>query len=253
VAAVLAAARRRCPSFGHPKPATSPPRALLANGRVSDPLPSPGPSRSSARKMTPKEELAQLTSARTESGAELLAELGRHRLPSAAERCPSPSGSSEATSLPRSRWSTRTCASSSRSPSTIAATAFRSRPRPDPGGNARLEPRGREVQLAARLQVLDLRSLVDPPGGRAHDCEPGEDDPPPAPRRLGERPRKPRPAELAAERIERILDRAWKVVEESLENEDARTRLQAARETFDRILGKRRRPSRATPTTRSRS
>ena len=71
--------------------------------------------------------------------------------------------------------------------------------------------------------------------------------------RLGGHPRKPRPAGLAAERIERILDKAWKVVEESVENEDARTRLQAARETFDRILGKRRRPSRATPTTRSRS
>ena len=136
----------------------------------------------------------------------------RARPPPAAEhgprRCPSPSGSSVATSLPRSRWSTRTCASSSRSPSAIAASAFRSRPRPDPGGHARLEPRGREVRLAARLQVLDLRSLVDPPGGRAHEREPGEDDPPPAPRRLGERPRKPRPAELAAERIERILDRA---------------------------------------------
>ena len=36
--------------------------------------------------MTPKEELAQLASARTESGVELfLAEIGRHRLLSAAE------------------------------------------------------------------------------------------------------------------------------------------------------------------------
>ena len=35
--------------------------------------------------MTPKEELEQLASARTESGVELfLAEIGRHRLPSAA-------------------------------------------------------------------------------------------------------------------------------------------------------------------------
>jgi hypothetical protein len=57
---------------------------------------------------------------------------------------------------------------------------------------------------------------------------------------LGGRPRKPRPAE----QIERILDKASKVVEESLENEDVRTRLQAARETFDRILA---RPSRTTP------
>jgi hypothetical protein len=50
---------------------------------------------------------------------------------------------------------------------------------------------------------------------------------------LGGRPRKPRPAE----QIERILDKASKVVEESLENEDTRTRLQAACETFGRILG----------------
>jgi DNA-directed RNA polymerase sigma subunit (sigma70/sigma32) len=58
----------------------------FANGRGADPLPSPGSSRSIARKITPKEELAQLGSARTESGLELfLAEIGRHRLLSAAE------------------------------------------------------------------------------------------------------------------------------------------------------------------------
>jgi hypothetical protein len=78
-------------------------------------------------KTSPKEKLAQLASARTlvrKGGVELfLAELGP-----AAERgrggAPSPGGSSVATSLPRSRWSTRTCASSSRSPSAIAAAAF---------------------------------------------------------------------------------------------------------------------------------
>jgi hypothetical protein len=63
--------------------------------------------------------------ARTESGVELPR---RARPPPAAERgrggAPSPDGSSVATSLPRSRWSTRTCASSSRSPSAIAAAAF---------------------------------------------------------------------------------------------------------------------------------
>src|SRR2546426_11954333 len=36
--------------------------------------------------------------------------------------------------------------------------------RPLPGGRDRAEPRGREVRLAARLQVLDLRHLVDPAG-----------------------------------------------------------------------------------------
>ena len=40
-------------------------------------------------------------------------------------------------------------------------------PRPDPGGHARPHPRRREVRLAPWLQVLDLRDLVDPPGGRA--------------------------------------------------------------------------------------
>jgi hypothetical protein len=127
------AARRRWPSFWHPKPATSPPRALPASGRGVDPLPSSGQSRSIARKRTPKEKLAQLASARTlvrsyartESGVELPR---RARPPPAAERgrggAPSPDGSSVATSLPRSRWSTRTCASSSRSPSAIAAAAF---------------------------------------------------------------------------------------------------------------------------------
>jgi rubredoxin len=42
--------------------------ASFANGRGADQLFSPGPSRSSARKMTPKEQLAQLASARTKSG-----------------------------------------------------------------------------------------------------------------------------------------------------------------------------------------
>src|SRR6185436_9127565 len=37
-------------------------------------------------------------------------------------------------------------------------------PRPDPGGHAGPDPGGREVRLAPRLQVLDLRDLVDPPG-----------------------------------------------------------------------------------------
>ena len=51
--------------------------------------------------------------------------------------------------------------------------------RPDPGGRDRTDPRGREVRLAPRLQVLDLRDLVDPPGGTArrrqqvaHDSHP---------------------------------------------------------------------------------
>ena len=52
--------------------------------------------------------------------------------------------------------------------------------RPDPGGQPGPDPGGREVRLAPRLQVLDLRHVVDPPGdhpraGRpvAHDPHPG--------------------------------------------------------------------------------
>ena len=49
--------------------------------------------------------------------------------------------------------------------------------RPRPGGDHRPQPRSREVRLAARLQVLDLRDLVDPPGLPARGREPVEDHP----------------------------------------------------------------------------
>ena len=52
-------------------------------------------------------------------------------------------------------------------------------PRPDPGGLARPDPRGREVRLPQGLQVLDLRDLVDPPGGHARDRRQGAHDPHP--------------------------------------------------------------------------
>src|SRR5215207_6283368 len=50
-------------------------------------------------------------------------------------------------------------------------------PRPDPGGDARPDPRCREVRLAARLQVLDVRDVVDPPGRRPRARRQGADDP----------------------------------------------------------------------------
>ena len=37
-------------------------------------------------------------------------------------------------------------------------------PGPDPGGQHRADPRGREVRVPARAQVLDVRRVVDPPG-----------------------------------------------------------------------------------------
>jgi hypothetical protein len=52
-------------------------------------------------------------------------------------------------------------------------------PRPDPGGLARADPRGGEVRLPQGLQVLDLRDVVDPPGGHARDRGQGADDPHP--------------------------------------------------------------------------
>ena len=54
-------------------------------------------------------------------------------------------------------------------------------PRPDPGGVAGADPGGREVRLPPRLQVLDLRDLVDPPGGDQGDRRQGADDPHPGP------------------------------------------------------------------------
>ena len=50
-------------------------------------------------------------------------------------------------------------------------------PGPDPGGHPGADPRGREVRLAAWLQVLDLRDLVDPAGDRAGHRQQGARDP----------------------------------------------------------------------------
>ena len=52
--------------------------------------------------------------------------------------------------------------------------------RPDPGGQPRADPRRREVRLAPRLQVLDLRHLVDPPGDHARAGGPVAHDPDPS-------------------------------------------------------------------------
>ena len=52
-------------------------------------------------------------------------------------------------------------------------------PRPDPGGEPRAHPGGREVRLPQGLQVLDLRDLVDPPGRDAGHRRQGPHDPHP--------------------------------------------------------------------------
>ena len=69
-------------------------------------------------------------------------------------------------------------------------------PRPHPGGLARAHPRGREVRLPPRLQVLDLRDVVDPPGRDAGDRRQGPDDPHPGPH--GREAQQGRPRRAAA-------------------------------------------------------
>ena len=52
-------------------------------------------------------------------------------------------------------------------------------PGPDPGGQHRPDEGGGEVRVAARLQVLDLRHLVDPPGHHPRHRRSGAHDPHP--------------------------------------------------------------------------
>ena len=52
-------------------------------------------------------------------------------------------------------------------------------PRPDPGGQHRPDEGRRQVRVQARLQVLDLRHVVDPPGDHPRDRRPGAHDPHP--------------------------------------------------------------------------
>ena len=61
-------------------------------------------------------------------------------------------------------------------------------------GHARPDPRRREVRLAPRLQVLDLRHLVDPPGGRARARRQGAHDPHAGPHRRAHAEDEPRRA-----------------------------------------------------------
>ena len=50
-------------------------------------------------------------------------------------------------------------------------------PRPDPGRQHRPDEGRRQIRLPPRLQVLDLRHVVDPPGDHALDRRPGAHHP----------------------------------------------------------------------------
>ncbi len=52
-------------------------------------------------------------------------------------------------------------------------------PRPHPGRQHRPDEGGRQVRVPPRLQVLDLRHLVDSPGDHALDCRSSKNDPHP--------------------------------------------------------------------------
>ena len=65
-------------------------------------------------------------------------------------------------------------------------------PGPDPGGQHRPHPGGREVRLREGLQVLDVRHVVDPPGDHARHRGPGADDPHPGPHGRDDQPPHPR-------------------------------------------------------------
>ena len=52
-------------------------------------------------------------------------------------------------------------------------------PRPDPGRQHRPDEGSRQVRIPSRLQVLDLRHVVDPPGDHPLDCRPGTHHPHP--------------------------------------------------------------------------
>ena len=52
-------------------------------------------------------------------------------------------------------------------------------PRPDPGRQYRPDEGGRQVRVPPRLQVLDLRHLVDPPGDHPLHCRSGPHHPHP--------------------------------------------------------------------------
>jgi Sigma-70 factor, region 1.2/Sigma-70 region 2 len=131
--------------------------------------------------VTPKEELRQLASALTKSGLELfLAEIGRHRLLSAAEEV------ALAKRVERGDLSANTQMINANL-RLVVSIAKRYRGLGVPfldliqEGTLGLNRAVEKFDWRRGYKFFDLLPLVDPPGGRARDCEPGEDDPPPDP------------------------------------------------------------------------
>ncbi len=74
-------------------------------------------------------------------------------------------------------------------------------PRPDPGRQHRPDEGGRQVRVPPRLQVLDLRHLVDPPGDHPLDRRPGPHHPHPGAHDRDDQQAGPhRPADAARDR-----------------------------------------------------
>ena len=112
-------------------------------------------------------------------------------------------------------------------------------PRPDPGRQHRPDEGGRQVRVPPRLQVLDLRDLVDPAGDHPLDRRPGAHHPHPGAhdrddqqdrahqsrQMLNEIGREPTPEELAEklgmplEKVRKVL----KIAKEPLVARDARS------------------------------
>ena len=83
-------------------------------------------------------------------------------------------------------------------------------PGPDPGGQHRPHEGGRQVRVQARLQVLDLRDVVDPAGDHARHRRPGAHDPHPGPHDRDDQqadPHQPLPGAGAGTRADARRDR----------------------------------------------
>ena len=81
---------------------------------------------------------------------------------------------------------------------------------PDPGGHPGPDPRGREVRLAPRAEVLDLRDSLDPPVDRARHRLQGPHDPDPGarpPARAQDPPHRPGADRTLRARADRRGDR----------------------------------------------